>query len=81
MPAVRHHLIEPRGLCRVDAAFYVGIGTTLFDRMVADGRMPQPRAVEGRTLWDRRELDAAFDVLPIRDAGASDIDVMLGLTS
>ena len=54
----------PRGLCRTAAAAYIGIGPTLFDSMVADGRMPIARAAGGRVIWDRRELDEAFDVLP-----------------
>lgn len=64
-PAARTRpAIEPRGLPRTDAAGYVGVGTTKFDEMVADGRMPQPKIVDKRRLWDRRELDAAFDNLP-----------------
>jgi hypothetical protein len=30
----------PRGLSREEAARYIGVGTTLFDKMVAEGRMP-----------------------------------------
>lgn len=54
----------PRGLCREEAARYVGVGTTKFDEMVADGRMPRPKRVDGRTVWDRIALDAAFTDLP-----------------
>jgi predicted DNA-binding transcriptional regulator AlpA len=53
--------LEPRGLDRVKAAAYVGVGPTKFDEMVADGRMPKPARVDGRVLWDRHQLDAAFD--------------------
>ncbi len=56
--------MAPRGLCRVAAAAYVGIGGTLFDQMVARGEMPSPRKAGGRVLWDRYELDDAFDALP-----------------
>lgn len=64
-PAARTRpLIEPRGLNRVESAAYVGVGTSKFDEMVADGRMPQPKIVDKRRVWDRRELDAAFDDLP-----------------
>lgn len=80
MRAVRHHPIEPRGLNRADAAYYVGVGTSLFDRMVADGRMPPPRIVGSRTLWDRHALDQAFDELPSRDAATNEIDALMGLT-
>jgi len=59
-----HHRIEPRGLSRVEAAAYVGVSPSLFDEMVKDGRMPQPKRINSRTVWDRRLLDAAFEDLP-----------------
>lgn len=54
----------PRGLSRTEAARYIGVGTTLFDEMVADRRMPQPKRVNNRTIWDRAEIDIAFSDLP-----------------
>lgn len=54
----------PRGLRREEAARYVGVGATVFDRMVADGRMPKPKRVDGCVVWDRVRLDAAFTELP-----------------
>lgn len=60
---------EPRGLSRVDAAAYVGIGVTLFDKLVHKGTLPQGIKLEGRVLWDRRALDRAMD--EIFDAPAS----------
>jgi predicted DNA-binding transcriptional regulator AlpA len=54
----------PRGLSREQAAEYVGIGVTLFDQMVRDRRMPRPKQVNTRKVWDRRALDAAFGALP-----------------
>jgi predicted DNA-binding transcriptional regulator AlpA len=53
----------PRGLNREQAAIYVGVGVTKFDEMVADGRMPQPKEIDRRRVWDRNELDAHFDNL------------------
>ncbi len=62
--------ITPRGLDRVAAAQYVGTSPTTFDRMVHDGRLPQPRRVSlKRFVWDRRELDNAFDQLPHKRTG------------
>lgn len=58
----------PRGLSRDEAARYIGIGTTLFDQMVVDGRMPQPRIINSRKVWDRIDLDAAFRELPYSQA-------------
>jgi predicted DNA-binding transcriptional regulator AlpA len=54
----------PRGMDREEAARYVGVGVTKFDQMVADGRMPRPKKVDGRVLWDRLRLEAAFTDLP-----------------
>jgi predicted DNA-binding transcriptional regulator AlpA len=48
---------------------YIGVSATLFDRMVADGRMPGPRRIDGRKVWDIRAIDMAFDDLP-RENGA-----------
>jgi len=53
----------PRGLSREEAAAYVGIGTTKFDELVADGRMPKPIQVDGRRIWDRIAIDQHFDAL------------------
>jgi hypothetical protein len=60
-----------RGLSRDEAAVYCGVGATLFDRMVADGRMPRARRIDGRKVWDVRELDLAFDALPHEDGPRS----------
>jgi hypothetical protein len=57
----------PRGLCRAQAAAYVGASVGLFNEMVADGRMPQPKVVNARLIWDRLALDQAFDALPDRE--------------
>ncbi|MDH2402411.1 XRE family transcriptional regulator [Bradyrhizobium sp. SSUT18] len=48
---------------RADAAAYIGVGVSKFDQLVADGRMPQPKRVDNCVIWDRDELDAAFDDL------------------
>lgn len=53
-----------RGLSRIEAAAYVGISPCKFDEMIADGRMPQPRRIDARKVWDVRELDLFFDTLP-----------------
>lgn len=53
-----------RGLNRHQAAAYVGVSPSLFDQLVKDGRMPQAKRANGRTIWDRIALDDAFDRLP-----------------
>jgi excisionase family DNA binding protein len=54
----------PRGMSRDEAARYIGVGNTKFDEMVADGRMPRPKRVDGRVIWDRLKIEAAFTDLP-----------------
>ena len=54
----------PRGMSRDEAARYIGVGTTKFDEMVADRRMPRPKRVDGRVIWDRLKIEAAFTDLP-----------------
>jgi hypothetical protein len=52
-------LYPPRGMSRVAAA-YVGVSPTLFDAMVGDGRMPGPKLINTRTVWDPFALDRAW---------------------
>ena len=54
-----------RGLSRVQAAGYLGVSPNKFNELVADGRMPQPKRIDGRKVWDVRALDQYFDALPI----------------
>lgn len=54
----------PRGLSREEAARYIGIGCSKFDELVKDGRMPRPKRLDGRVVWDRVSLDIAFTELP-----------------
>jgi hypothetical protein len=54
-------------MSRDEAADYLGISPTLFDTMVKDGRMPGPKLINTRTIWDRLALDRAFEALPDRD--------------
>jgi hypothetical protein len=55
-----------RGRSREDAAEHIGVGETKFDQLVADGRMPEPRVIDGRVVWCVYELDEHFDRLPRR---------------
>ena len=64
--AARSPVIQPpakRGLSRIEAAGYIGVGTTLFDRMVLAGEMPRPKRMGVRNIWDRHALDVAFEAL------------------
>lgn len=57
-----------RGLSRVEAAGYIGVSPTTFDKMVLSGEMPSPKRVGARKIWDVRALDLAFDALPGEDS-------------
>jgi hypothetical protein len=52
-----------RGLRRDEAAAYVGLSARKFDQLVADGRMPKGKRVDGCVVFDIVALDAAFDAL------------------
>ena len=56
--------IVPRGLNRPEAAAYIGVSNSKFDQMVDDGRMPKPKQIDSRRIWDVRQLDVAFEGLP-----------------
>lgn len=62
-PVMDSYAYPPRGLSREEAARYVGVGRTLFDRLVQDSRMPKPMRLGKRVIWDRLKLDAAFSEL------------------
>jgi hypothetical protein len=60
-------LIQPQdrlGLSRLESSEFVGVGVTLFDLMVKDGRMPPPHQANSRLVWSRVELEKAFAALP-----------------
>ena len=66
--------LAPRGLSRAEAAAYVGVGTTLFDALVRDGKMPTPKRIYARVVWDRHGVDKAFAALPDEDEPRDDPD-------
>ena len=47
----------------MDSAGYIGVGTSKFDTMVSDGRMPKSIQIDGRRVWDRCAIDQAFEQL------------------
>jgi predicted DNA-binding transcriptional regulator AlpA len=62
------------GLSREESARYIGVSPSLFDQLVKDGRMPQPRMLNSRVVWDRLEIKAAFRALPHRNDGITQTD-------
>jgi len=69
--------LAPRGLSRVQAAEYIGVGVTKFDEMVDDGRMPRPKRIDGRCVWDRIKLDEAFAALEDEAGQKNEWDALL----
>lgn len=59
-----HLTIQPRGLSLAHAAQYIGVGPALFLALMKMGRMPQPKLIGPRLVWDRLDIDVAFDALP-----------------
>ncbi len=45
------------------AAKYIGVSPSLFDQLVSDGRMPKPKAINSRRVWDRLQVDEYFSAL------------------
>jgi prophage regulatory protein len=77
------HALTPRLLRRERAAAYLDMSPGSFDKLVKEGRLPQPKSLEPFKAWDRFDLDALCDQLPYegaapRDEGPSDLDRMLG---
>ncbi len=52
------------GLAEIEAAAAIGISVSKFRASVSDKRMPSPRRLDGRNIWDVDELRAAFKALP-----------------
>lgn len=52
-----------RGLNREEAATYIGVSPSFFDGLVKEGIMPRPIRLKGRVIWDRHQLDEAFEDL------------------
>ncbi len=53
-----------KGLARFEAAAFVGVSTTIFDRMVREGVMPRPKVYGGCKIYDRDRLALALEALP-----------------
>ena len=69
--------LPPRGLSLGAAATYIGVSVGKFDEMVRDRRMPAPKMIDSRKVWDRAALDLAFSELPEDEATQSDWDAVL----
>lgn len=56
--------LPPIGLSREMAATYIDVSPSKFDEMVKDGRMPRPKQIDARRVWDRLKLERSFALLP-----------------
>jgi predicted DNA-binding transcriptional regulator AlpA len=52
------------GLGEIEAAAAIGISASKFRELVKAARMPRPRRIDGRAIWDVDELREAFKALP-----------------
>ncbi len=52
------------GLGEIEAAAAIGISASKFRMLVRQARMPRPRRIDGRAIWDVDELRSAFKALP-----------------
>jgi predicted DNA-binding transcriptional regulator AlpA len=66
--------LPPRAVTREEAARYLAISASTFDLLVKDGRMPKPKLINTKPVWDVKALDRAFDALPDSGAACSDLD-------
>jgi hypothetical protein len=55
------------GLGELEAAAAIGISVSKFHLLVSQKRMPSPRRLDGRKIWDVDELREAFKALPHQD--------------
>jgi predicted DNA-binding transcriptional regulator AlpA len=58
------HNLPPLGLRREAAAAFVCMSPSKFDQLVADGRMPKPKHIDGIVQWPVERLKEAYNALP-----------------
>jgi hypothetical protein len=60
-PKLQDTLIYARGLRAERAAGYLGMGKTKFLELMDRGLLPKAVLIDGLRIWDRLDLDAAFE--------------------
>jgi predicted DNA-binding transcriptional regulator AlpA len=58
-----HFAYPPRTFRAEEAARYFSMSISSFLKLVAEGVMPRGIKVRGMTMWDRHELDSAWENL------------------
>jgi predicted DNA-binding transcriptional regulator AlpA len=69
----------PRGMRSNRAAAYLDMSQAAFLRLVADGVMPKGVRIGGMVVWDRNDLDVAFDNLKHRRKSVNTVNAVLGI--
>jgi predicted DNA-binding transcriptional regulator AlpA len=70
----------PRGMRADRAAAYLDMSETSFHTLVAEGELPAGVRIRGMTVWDRLELDAAFENFKAkRQARGNTVAAALGI--
>ena len=55
---------NPRLITKTSAAEYMGMGTSLFTKLVSENKLPQPiRISERRIVWDIQDLDSHIEYM------------------
>jgi predicted DNA-binding transcriptional regulator AlpA len=72
----------PRAMRLEHAAAYLSMSQSSFLRLIEERAMPAPTKIKGMTVWDRHDLDDAFEELKRGGARKSrnTIDELLGIT-
>lgn len=65
-PRIDRAAYPPRAMRADSASIYLGMSETSFFQLVKDGVLPAGVPVRGMVLWDRYDLDAAFENLKSR---------------
>jgi predicted DNA-binding transcriptional regulator AlpA len=82
-PKLQDSIAYPPRAFRADraASYLGGMSTSKFLSLVEQGKLPKPVKIDGMTMWDRLELDAAFDRLKTEEAERkrNTVDMVLGL--
>jgi predicted DNA-binding transcriptional regulator AlpA len=75
----RSYNYAPRAMRAEAAAAYLGMGKTKFLELVDGGRLPHAVAIDGIRVWDRLDLDEAFEELKLSmSERRNSFDVILG---
>ena len=64
--------LPPRLIGLDAAAAYVDLSPSKFAALVKEGRAPSPKRIDGRKLFDVRDLDRFADALPYELAAPED---------